>query len=115
MTSTIARDARIFVAGHRGMVASAIVRRLKTDGFTNLLLAGREQLDLRDQSAVNSWFFENRPEYVYLVAGSVGEILANSTRPGEFIYDNIMIHATVVHATRTYPVEKLLYLGSSCI
>jgi GDP-L-fucose synthase len=108
-------DARIFVAGHRGLVGSAIVRRLHELGYQNLLLATRDQLDLRDQAAVNYWFKANRPEYVYLVAGTVGGILANSTRPAEFLYDNMMIHATVVHASYRYEVTKLLYLGSSCI
>lgn len=108
-------DARIFVAGHGGLVGSAILRRLEAGGFTNILTATRHQLDLRDQAAVNYWFRANRPEYVYLVAGTVGGILANSTRPAEFIYDNMMIHATVVHASHLYGVEKLLYLGSSCI
>ena len=108
-------DAPTFVAGHRGLVGSAIVRRLRDAGATNLLTATRDQLDLRDQAAVNYWFRANRPEYVYLVAGTVGGILANSTRPAEFIYDNLMIHATVVHAAHDYGVKKLLYLGSSCI
>src|SRR6476660_8791302 len=109
------RRARIFVAGHRGLVGSAIVRRLRQEGFDQLLLATREQLDLRDQAAVNYWFRANRPEYVFLVAGTVGGILANSTRPAEFLYDNMMIHATVVHAAHLYNVKRLLYLGSSCI
>ncbi len=108
-------NARTFVAGHRGLVGSAIVRRLEAAGARHLLTATREQLDLRDQAAVNYWFRANRPEYVYLVAGTVGGILANSTRPAEFIYDNMMIHATVVHAAHEYGVQKLLYLGSSCI
>ena len=108
-------DSRIFVAGHRGLVGAAILRRLQQSGFTNLLTATREQLDLRDQAAVNYWFQANRPEYVYLVAGTVGGILANSTRPAEFIYDNLLIHATVVHAAHTYKTTRLLYLGSSCI
>jgi GDP-L-fucose synthase len=106
---------RIFVAGHRGLVGSAIVRRLQAAGSTNVLTATRDQLDLRDQAAVNYWFRANRPEYVYLVAGTVGGILANSTRPAEFIYDNMLIHATVVHAAHQFAVRKLLYLGSSCI
>ena len=109
------RSARIFVAGHRGLVGSAVVRHLRADGYTNLLTATREQLDLRDQAAVNYWFRANRPEYVFLVAGTVGGILANSTRPAEFLYDNMMIHATVVHAAHLYGVKRLLYLGSSCI
>src|SRR4249919_2808576 len=108
-------DARIFVAGSRGLVGSAIVRRLERAGATRLLTATREQLDLRDQAAVSYWFRANRPEYVFLVAGTVGGIFANSTRPAEFIYDNMLIHATVVHAAHQYGVRKLLYLGSSCI
>jgi GDP-L-fucose synthase len=115
MTQSPRAGARIYVAGHRGLVGSAIVRRLQRDGDTNILTATREQLDLRDQAAVNYWFRANRPEYVYLVAGTVGGILANSTRPAEFIYDNLLIHATVVHAAHTFGVRKLLYLGSSCI
>ena len=113
--SPIPKNARIFVAGHAGLVGSAVMRRLETEGFTNLLIARRDQLDLRDQAAVNYWFRANRPEYVYLVAGTVGGILANSTRPAEFLYDNMMIHATVVHAAHLFDVTKLLYLGSSCI
>jgi GDP-L-fucose synthase len=109
------QDSRVFVAGHRGLVGSAILRRLRDGGHSALLTATREQLDLRDQSAVNYWFRANRPEYVFLVAGTVGGILANSTRPAEFIYDNMMIHATVVHAAHVFGVTKLLYLGSSCI
>ena len=111
----INKDSRIYVAGHRGLVGSAILRRLEGEGFSNLLVATREQLDLRDQAAVNYWFQANRPEFVYLVAGTVGGILANSTRPAEFLYDNMMIHATVVHAAHLFGAEKLLYLGSSCI
>src|SRR5918993_1467834 len=107
--------ARVFVAGHRGLVGSAVVRRLEAEGFSRILTASRGQLDLRDQAAVNYWFRANRPEYVFLVAGTVGGILANSTRPAEFIYDNMMIHGTVVHAAHEYDVKKLLYLGSSCI
>jgi GDP-L-fucose synthase len=108
-------NSRIFVAGHRGLVGSAITRRLQQLGAVNLLTASRDQLDLRDQAAVSYWFRANRPEYVYLVAGTVGGIMANSTRPAEFIYDNMMIHATVVHAAHLFGAKKLLYLGSSCI
>lgn len=111
----MAERERIFVAGHRGLVGSAIVRRLDTSGHRTVLTATRDQLDLRDQAAVNYWFRANRPEFVYLVAGTVGGILANSTRPAEFIYDNMMIHATVVHSAHLFGVKKLLYLGSSCI
>jgi GDP-L-fucose synthase len=109
------RDSRIYVAGHTGLVGSAILRRLDGEGFTKILCATREQLDLRDQAAVNYWFRANRPEYVFLVAGTVGGIHANSTRPAEFIYDNMLIHATVVHAAHLFRTTKLLYLGSSCI
>src|SRR5437870_11003107 len=108
-------SARVYVAGHGGLVGSAIVRRLRREGLRNLGTATRDQLDLRDQAAVNYWFRANRPEYVFLVAGTVGGILANSTRPAEFLYDNMMIHATVVHAAHLYGVTRLLYLGSSCI
>jgi len=111
----ISPHASIYVAGHRGLVGSALVRRLTVGGYTNILGQTRDQLDLRDQTAVNAWFKANRPEYVFLVAGTVGGILANSTRPAEFIYDNLMIHATVVHAAYAFGVSKLLYLGSSCI
>ncbi len=113
--SPMPTDARIYVAGHAGLVGAAVVRRLEALGHTNILTATRQQLDLRDQAAVSYWFKANRPEYVFLVAGTVGGILANSTRPAEFIYDNLMIHGTVVEASRQYDVTKLLYLGSSCI
>jgi GDP-L-fucose synthase len=115
MSYQILPDARIYVAGHRGLVGSAILRRLRAEGCRNVLTAGRDELDLRDQKAVNHWFREHRPQVVFLVAGTVGGILANSTRPAEFIYDNMMIHATVVHAAHLYGVAKLLYLGSACI
>ncbi len=115
MSEQLRPDARIFVAGHRGLVGSAVLRRLEREGFANVVTATREQLDLRDQAAVNYWFRANRPEYVFLVAGTVGGILANSTRPAEFIYDNMMIHSTVVHAAHQFGAAKLLYLGSSCI
>ena len=113
--SSMPKDAAIYVAGHTGLVGSAILRHLKRSGFTNLLTATRAELDLRDQTSVNLWFSAKKPQYVFLVAGTVGGILANATRPAEFIYDNLMIHATVVHAAHVVGVEKLLYLGSSCI
>jgi len=113
--SEMTPNSRIFVAGHRGLVGSAVLRRLDQLGYTNVITATRDQLDLRDQAAVNYWFRANRPEFVFLVAGTVGGILANSTRPAEFIYDNMMIHATVVHSAHLFGAKKLLYLGSSCI
>jgi GDP-L-fucose synthase len=96
-------------------VGAALLRNLKEKGYRHLQTASRNQLDLRDQAAVNYWFRANRPDYVFLVAGTVGGILANSTRRAEFIYDNTMIHATVVHAAHQFGARKLLYLGSSCI
>ena len=108
-------EARIFVAGHGGLVGSAVLRALRARGVGDILTATRDQLDLRDQAAVNYWFRANRPDAVFLVAGTVGGIHANSTRPAEFIYDNMMIHATVVHSAHLFGVGKLLYLGSSCI
>jgi GDP-L-fucose synthase len=115
MRPMINTTSRVFVAGHGGLVGSAILRKLEAENFTSILTVTRDQLDLRDQAAVNYWFRANRPDCVFLVAGTVGGILANSTRPAEFIYDNLMIHATVVHAAHQYGVNKLLYLGSSCI
>ncbi|MCH7823167.1 MAG: GDP-L-fucose synthase [Acidobacteria bacterium] len=107
-------EARVYVAGHRGLVGSAIVRRLRQEGFERLLLPTRAQLDLRNQADVDAWFEESNPGYVFLAAGTVGGIWANATRPAEFIYDNLMIHATVVHAAYRHGATKLLYLGSSC-
>lgn len=109
------RDARVFVTGHRGLVGSAIVRRLQAEGYSKILTATRDQLDLRDQAAVSYWFRANRPDHVFLVAGTVGGIMANSTRPAEFLYDNMLIHGTVVHSSHEYGAKKLLYLGSSCV
>jgi GDP-L-fucose synthase len=105
---------QVFVAGHRGMVGSALMRRLAQEEC-RLLTATREALDLRDQSAVGRWFDEHRPQAVFLAAARVGGIHANATRPGEFLYDNLAIAANVIEAARRYRVEKLLFLGSSCI
>ena len=114
-TMPIDRTGRVFVAGHRGLVGSAIMRRLEAEGFTDVVTATRDELDLRNQLEVTEWFEAQRPDYVFLVAGTVGGIMANSTRPAEFIYDNMMIHGTVVHAAHQSGARKLLYLGSSCI
>jgi len=111
----IDRHAPIFVTGHRGMVGSALLRRLTAAGFVNIVTATRAELDLREQSAVDDWFDAHRPSYIIHAAGTVGGIQANATRPAEFLYDNLMIHATVLHAAYRTGVEKLLYLGSSCI
>jgi len=109
------KNAKIYVAGHRGLVGSAIVRCLEKAGFGNLLLRISAELDLRDQQAVASFFQVERPEYVFLAAARVGGIVANSTRPAEFIYDNLMIQSNVIHQAWLSGVGKLLFLGSTCI
>ncbi len=108
-------DARIYVAGHRGLVGSALVRRLRREGFTRLLTATRAELDLRRPADVERWFARERPEYVLVAAGTVGGIQANASRPAEFLHDNLAIHSSVLHAAFLHPVERLLYFGSSCI
>ena len=115
MDSGFKTSESIFVAGHKGLAGSAIVRRLEQAGCSNILTVDRKDVDLRNQLQVDSWFKENKPKFVFLAAGTVGGIQANSSRPAEFLYDNMMIHATVVHASHQNDVEKLLYLGSSCI
>jgi GDP-L-fucose synthase len=109
------RDARIFVAGHRGMVGSAIVRRLQALGYDNIITRGREELDLVDQAAVNAFFAENKIDQVYMASAKVGGIHANNTYPAEFIYQNLMVEANIIHAAHCNDVQKLLFLGSSCI
>lgn len=106
---------RIYVAGHRGMVGSALVRRLKQENPAEILTVGREEVDLKDQTAVNAWMKQARPDAVFLPAAKVGGILANDTYPADFLYDNLMIAANVIHAAYGARVEKLLFLGSSCI
>jgi len=105
----------IFVAGHRGMVGSAIVRRLKALGYANILTAGRNELNLLDQAAVHGYFQANRIDQVYLAAAKVGGIHANNAYPADFIYENLMIEANIIHAAHISDVQKLLFLGSSCI
>lgn len=109
------KTAKIYVAGHRGMVGSALVRRLKKEGYEHLLLRTSREMDLRRQNEVEQFFYRERPDYVFLAAAKVGGILANNTYRGEFIYDNLMIEANVIEAARKYGVKKLLFLGSSCI
>jgi GDP-L-fucose synthase len=109
------KSSKIYVAGHNGMVGSAIVRRLKKDGFENILTRSSRELDLRRQDEVEQFFYRARPDYVFLAAAKVGGILANNTYRGEFLYDNLMIEANVIEASRKYGVKKLLFLGSSCI
>jgi GDP-L-fucose synthase len=109
------RADRIFVAGHHGLVGSAIVRRLQDDGYRNLLLRSRSELDLENQQAVNRFFDSERPDYVVLAAAKVGGIYANSTYPAEFIRSNLVIQMNVIEAAHQTGVRKLLFLGSSCI
>jgi GDP-L-fucose synthase len=109
------RNQRVFVAGHKGMVGSAIVRRLKALGYDNILIASRGELDLMDQTKVQAWFTENKPEQVYIAAAKVGGIHANNTLPAEFIHQNLMIEANLINVAHQADVQKLLFLGSSCI
>jgi len=108
-------DARIFIAGHRGLVGSAIVRNLRAKGYDNLLLAGRDQLDLRDRDSVEAFFEANKPEYVFLAAAKVGGIHANNTYPAEFLFENLQIQDNVIDAAYRHGTTKLTFLGSSCI
>ena len=108
-------DALIYVAGHRGLVGSAIVRRLRAGGFTNLLLRTHQETDLTNQAAVEQLFAEQKPEYVFLAAARVGGILANDTRPAEFLKENLAIQTHVIDAAYRHGTRKLLFLGSSCI
>jgi GDP-L-fucose synthase len=109
------KDQKIYVAGHRGMVGSAIVRRLKHAGFQNFAFSDSTSLDLRNQQAVGSFFEKERPDFVFLAAAKVGGILANNTYRADFLYDNLMIEANVIEASFRSGVEKLMFLGSSCI
>lgn len=109
------KKSRIYVAGHRGLVGSAIVRKLLAEGFDDLVLRTSSELDLRDQRAVAEFFRDERPEYVFLAAAKVGGIVANNSYPAEFIYDNLMIQTNVIHQSYLFGVKSLLFLGSSCI
>lgn len=106
---------KIYIAGHRGMVGSAILRRLQAEGFQNFALADSKQLDLRNQLEVSEFFRREKPRYVFLAAAKVGGILANDTYRAEFLYDNLMIEANVIHSAYQAGVTKLMFLGSSCI
>jgi GDP-L-fucose synthase len=109
------KNSSIFVAGHRGLVGSAICRRLRQEGFDNLVLRTRAELDLRDQAATRRFFAEERPAYVFMAAAKVGGILANTTYPADFIQDNLTVQTNVIDAAARCGVRKLLFLGSSCI
>ena len=109
------KNSRIYVAGHRGLVGSAIVRNLEANGFTNIITRTHAELDLTNQADVRKFFEEERPEYVFLAAAKVGGIHANNTYPADFIYDNLMIQNNVIKAAHDFKVTKLLFLGSTCI
>ncbi|MFN3341794.1 MAG: GDP-L-fucose synthase family protein [Flavobacteriales bacterium] len=109
------KNAKIFVAGHRGMVGSAIVRRLKSMGYDGVITRTSKELDLRSQSAVDDFFRSEKPEYVFLAAAKVGGIHANNVYRAEFLYDNLMIESNIIHCAYLHGVKKLLFLGSSCI
>jgi GDP-L-fucose synthase len=106
---------KIYVAGHRGMVGSALVRKLGEKGFPHLLLKNSAELDLRNQESVNAFFESEKPDHVFMAAAKVGGIMANNTLRGEFLYDNVMIQSNVIHAAYKTRVKKLMFLGSSCI
>jgi GDP-L-fucose synthase len=109
------KNSKIYIAGHNGLVGSALVRRLQSEGFNNLLIRASKDLDLRRQADVKTFFNENRPDYVFLAAAKVGGILANNTYPAEFIYSNLTIQTNIIHSAYLFGVKKLLFLGSSCI
>ena len=109
------KSSKIYIAGHRGMVGSAITRKLRQDGFENIIVRTSSELDLRSQDAVNTFFETEKPDYVFLAAAKVGGILANNTYRAEFLYDNLMIESNIIHASYLNKVKKLLFLGSSCI
>lgn len=109
------KDSRIYVAGHLGLVGSAIVRRLKDDGYNNIITRTRTELNLVDKASVDIFFEEERPEYVFLAAAKVGGVHANNTYRGDFIYENLMIQTNVIHAAKCNCVKKLLFMGSNCL
>lgn len=112
---TMNKDSKIYVAGHNGMVGSAIVRLLKKSGYNNIIVRSSKEVDLRDQKAVNEFFSTEKPTHVFLAAAKVGGILANNTYRADFLYDNLMIASNIIHASYEHQVDKLLFLGSSCI
>jgi GDP-L-fucose synthase len=111
----VEKEARIYVAGHNGMVGSAIVRKLKTEGYDNIIIRSSKELDLRDQVAVSDFFKAEKPKYVFLAAAKVGGILANNIYRADFLYENLMIQNNVIHSAYQNQVTKLMFLGSSCI
>ena len=115
MSSAIAQDARIFITGHRGMVGSAIVRRLQAGGYSNLITRTHAELDLLDQRAVHAFLAEQRPDYIFIAAAKVGGIQANNQYRADFIYQNLLIEANLIHGAHLAGVQRLMFLGSSCI
>ena len=115
MIQPVGKTSKIFVAGHNGLVGSAIVRNLESNGYTNIITRTRDELDLTNSDAVKNFFMEEKPEYVFLAAAKVGGIGGNSDYPADFIYQNLMIQSNVIHASYISGVKKLLFLGSSCI
>ena len=109
------KSSKIFVAGHNGMVGSAIVRKLRKEGFTNIIIRSSGELDLRNQQSVADFFVKEKPDYVFLAAAKVGGIMANNTYRAEFLYDNLLIESNIIHSAYVSRVKKLLFLGSSCI
>ncbi|MBT4121054.1 MAG: GDP-L-fucose synthase [Candidatus Magasanikbacteria bacterium] len=109
------KNAKIYIAGHRGLVGSAVVRKLESDGYTNLVVKTHTELDLLDQKAVTDFFIAEKPEYVFLAAAKVGGIMANNTYPAQFIYENLQIQNNIIHQAYLNGIKKLLFLGSSCI
>jgi GDP-L-fucose synthase len=115
MTPSLTRESRIFIAGHCGMVGSALVRRLHAGGYTNVMTASRAELDLLDQRSVHAWLRAHQPDYAFIAAAKVGGIQANNTYRAEFIYQNLMIEANLIHGAHLAGVQRLMFLGSSCI
>ena len=115
MTSPIAKDAKIFVAGHKGMAGSAIVRNLQAKGYTHILTQSRQELDLLDQKAVQSYLKHEQPEYIFIAAAKVGGIQANNVYRADFIYQNLMIEGNLIHGAHEANIQRLCFLGSSCI
>src|ERR1700710_2527293 len=109
------KNSRIYIAGHRGMVGSAIMRHLQTQGHESFIVRTSQELDLRNQQAVHSFFEKEKPDYVFLAAAKVGGILANNTYRADFIYENLMMETNIIHAAWKSEVKKLMFLGSSCI
>ena len=109
------KESKIYIAGHRGMVGSAILRRLQKEGYSNFVLRTSSELDLRNQQAVTDFFAIEKPDYVFLAAAKVGGIIANNTYRAEFLYENLMIQNNVIHESYRNQVKKLMFLGSSCI